>query len=80
MNEFPPLRNIPIGFSLIICCGGLQAIPELSKGGLAVLFRTPLRIISSRSSSEPESSGRMSFGSGSAGGDLISCENQEERR
>lgn len=73
MNEFPPLRSIPMGFSLIICCvGNLHAISELWEGGFAALLLKPVRIISSRSSSEAESSGKMSFGSGSAGGDLIS--------
>lgn len=74
MNEFPPLRSIPMGFSLMmICCdGNLHVISELWIDAFAVLLLKPVRIISSRSSSEPESSGKMSFGSGNAGGDLIS--------
>lgn len=81
MNEFPPLRSIPMGFSLKICCGGRLAVPPISDlsnlSGLTAFFVIPVRIHCSSkstgsSSSELESSGKISFGSGNAGGDLMS--------
>lgn len=81
MKELPPLRNILMGFSLIIWCEcdfapTSNLIPELSAIESVVFLEIPIRIHCSNksappSSSELKSSCKISLGSGSAGGDLI---------